>query len=53
MRLEMFLIRLERIGPGYNEEKILSGFIWEIFAGWNSIHGYQGFDIVEKMIDDI
>lgn len=52
-RLEIFLMRLESIGPGYEEEKPLSRLIWEIFAGWNWIEGDRGYDIVEKMIGDI
>jgi hypothetical protein len=52
-RLEMLLVRLEKLGPGYEEEKQLSKFIWEIFAGFNIIKGNVGYDIIEKMIDDI
>ena len=52
-RLEKLLIRLEKIGPGYDEEKQLSGFIWTIFAGFNFIDGFIGYDIVENMIKKI
>jgi len=52
-RLEVFLMRLTKIGPGYEEEKVLSRFIWEIFGGWNWAEGNRGYDIVEKMIEDI
>jgi hypothetical protein len=52
-RLEAHLLRLEKIGPGYHEEQELSRFIWEIFAGSCWVDGYRGYDIVEKMIEDI
>ncbi len=52
-RLETFLLRLEAIGPGYDQEKPLSSLIWEIFAGWSLIEGYRGYDIIEKMIEDL
>lgn len=52
-RLDAFLFRLEKIGPGYDEEKVLSGFIREIFGGFSLIEGYRGYDIIEKMIEDI
>ena len=52
-RLEMLLFRLERIGPGYDEEKVLSRFVWEIFGGFSWVEGYRGYDIVERMIEDI
>ncbi len=52
-RLEIFLMRMEKLGPGYDEEKILFSFIWEIFTGWDWIDGYRGYDLVEKMIRDI
>jgi len=51
--IEMYLMRLEKIGPGHEEEKDLSRFIWEIFGGFNWIEGSRGHDIVEKMIDRI
>jgi hypothetical protein len=52
-RLEIFLIRVESMGAGYDEEKILTRFIWEIFAGWDYVQGDRGYDIIEKMIGDI
>lgn len=51
--LELYLTKVERIGPGYYEERFLSRFIWEIFAGFSIIDGYRGYDIIEKMIEDI
>lgn len=52
-RLEAFLLRMQRLQPGYDESEALTGFIWEIFAGFNVIEGYRGYDFIEKMIDDI
>ena len=52
-RLEAFLLRMQHLQPGYDESKALTGFIWEIFAGFNFIEGYRGYDVIEKMIDDI
>lgn len=48
-----FLIRFEKMGTGYDEEKVLSRFIWEIFAGWSYVEGDRGYDIIEKMIEEI
>lgn len=52
-RLENFLIKLEAVGPGYNEEKLLSRFIWEIYAGTNIIDGFIGYDVVERTIEEM
>lgn len=37
----------------YDESKALCRFVWEIFAGFNFIDGDRGYDIIEKMINDI
>ena len=52
-RLEAFLFRMRYLRPGYDESKALCAFIWEIFAGFDKIYGYRGYDIVERMIEDI
>jgi hypothetical protein len=52
-RLEGFLIKIQHLQPGYDESKALCGFIWEIFSGFNIVEGYRGYDIIEKMIQDI
>lgn len=52
-RLEMMLLSLKRSSPGYDESKPLCGFVYAIFSGWNSIEGYCGYDVIEKMIADI
>jgi hypothetical protein len=46
-------MRIQNIEPGYDESKALCGFVWEIFSGFNVIEGYRGYDLIEKMIDDI
>ena len=52
-RLEAFLLRMQWLEPGYDESKALCRFIWEIFAGFRIIEGYRGYDLIEKMIQDI
>ncbi|HAP10599.1 MAG TPA: hypothetical protein DEA80_09475 [Afipia sp.] len=52
-RLEAFLIKMRHLQPGYDESKALCRFIWEIFAGFDFVDGYRGYDVVEKMIHDI
>ena len=37
----------------YVEVKRLSGFLWQLFAGWNPIDGYLEDDIVKVMIQKI
>ncbi|MDJ0612833.1 MAG: potassium channel family protein [Rhizobiaceae bacterium] len=50
--LEEYLIDLDRTGPGYDEEKRLSTFLWKIFAGHLPTHGPLGYDPIEKLIKD-
>ncbi|OWU86545.1 hypothetical protein ATO6_07085 [Oceanicola sp. 22II-s10i] len=52
-RLELVLLRLRYSSPGYDESKPLCSFIYQIFSGWSPIDGYLGYDVVDKMIDDI
>lgn len=54
-RLQGLLILLENrsIGLYQDEEERLSGFIWEVFSGYSGIEGDRGYDIVEKMIEEI
>lgn len=51
VRLSTTVDRIERNGPGYDESKLLCGFIWEIFAGWNFVDGHLGYDPIERAID--
>jgi hypothetical protein len=52
-RLELFLMRIQTNGPGYDESKQLCGFIWEVCAGWNMLRGDIGHDTIEKTISDL
>jgi hypothetical protein len=38
---------------GYDETKVFSRFLWEVFAGFNIVSGYSEMDIIEKMIDSV
>jgi len=52
-RLELLLLSLRRSSPGYDESKPLCRFVYELFAGWSIVEGYRGYDIIEKMINDV
>ena len=52
-RLEVYLLRLGHTDAGYDESKELSRFIREIFGGFSLVEGYRGYDIVERMIEEI
>lgn len=52
-RLDLMLLSLRRSPPGYDESKPLCKFVYEIFAGWNLVDGYRGYDPIAKMIADI
>jgi len=52
-RLELLLLGLRETRPGYDDSKELCGFIWAIFAGWDWIDGYRGYDRIERMIENI
>jgi hypothetical protein len=53
VRLSTMVERIERNGPGYDESKPLCAFIWEIFAGQNSIDGDLGYDPIERTMEGI
>jgi hypothetical protein len=38
---------------GYDETKAFSGFLWQVFAGWDWITGYRKQDIIKEMINSI
>jgi len=46
VRLSTVVERIERNGAGYDESKLLCGFIWEMFTGWSSIEGYRDRDVI-------
>lgn len=52
-RLEQWLLSLDELHAGYDEEKILDSAIWAIFAGWSQVDGYLGYDPIERAIDKI
>jgi hypothetical protein len=52
-RLEQWLLSLDELHAGYDEEKVLDGAIWAIFAGWSMADGYRGYDPIEKAIEQI
>lgn len=53
VRLRTSIARIERNGPGYDESKLLCGFLWEVFAGWNFIDGDLGYDPIQRTIDKL
>ncbi len=52
-RLSQAVYRLKNSTLDYDDVKQLSGFIWELFAGWSFIDGYHDNDIVNVMINKI
>jgi hypothetical protein len=52
-RLSQAVYKLKDSKPEYDDVKHLSGFLWEVFAGWSFIEGYRESDIVETMIEKI
>ena len=52
LRLDSFLRRIESCGPGYDESKILCGFIWDMFAGFSFIQGSLGYDPIERALEN-
>ncbi len=49
-RLSEQVYKLRNTREDYDDVNSLSGFLWELFAGWSSIDGYRDEDIVEVMI---
>ncbi len=52
-RLESVLHRIEFSGAGYDESKLLCAFIYEIYAGWDSVEGYVGYDRIQKYLESL
>lgn len=52
-RLEVYLLSWADSDPGYEESKSLSGFMGEVFGGFSFVDDDRGFDMVEKMIEDL
>jgi hypothetical protein len=51
VRLSTVLARIEKNGAGYDESKLLCSFIWQIFAGWNSLEGQRDYDVMERALE--
>lgn len=52
-RLKIEVNLLKNISPNYDEVKTLSGFLWELFAGWSFASGYRKNDIFEEMLSKV
>ena len=52
-RLYQAVYRLKNSTPEDGDVRQLSGFLWDIFAGFSIINGYRENDIVEDMIKSI
>lgn len=49
-RLSQQVYKFQNTKEDYDDVKSLSGFLWQLFAGWSWIDGYRDEDIVEVMI---
>jgi hypothetical protein len=52
-RLSQAVYKMKNTTLEYDDVKQLSGFLWELFAGWSFIDGYREADIVGVMIENI
>jgi hypothetical protein len=52
-RLSAVIYSMKDVSVGYDELKPLTGFLWNVFAGWDWSTGYRKEDIVKKMINQI
>lgn len=52
-RLEQLLLRIQTSGAGYDESKPLCRYIYQVYAGWDWVSGYTGYDPVEKSLRDL
>ena len=52
-RLEQLLLRIQTSGAGYDESKPLCRYIYQVYAGWDWISGYVGYDRVEKTLFEL
>lgn len=51
--LEAIIFQMEKLQPAYDDTKILCGFLWQMFTGWDWIEGYLGYDPIERMLKEI
>ncbi len=52
-RLQRYLIRVEKIGPGYDEEKELSSLIWDLYGQFCFIEGNLGYNRIQKAVNEL
>ena len=52
-RLSQAVYKMKNTTLDYDDVKQLSGFLWDLFAGWSFIDGYREDDIVGFMIENI
>lgn len=52
-RLSATIVRMRKTTLDYDSMKSFGGFLWEVFAGWNVVTGYQERDFFEDMIQAI
>lgn len=52
-RLSRSVYKMKNTSLDYDDVKQLSGFLWELFAGWSFIDGYRKNDIVAVMIENL
>lgn len=52
-RLENLLLRIQASGAGYDESKPLCRFVFQIYAGWDWVSGYIGYDRIEKALKEL
>ena len=52
-RLSSTIIRMRKTTGDYDSMKSFGNFMWEVFAGWSMVTGYQKRDFFEDMIKSI
>jgi len=52
-RLSAAIYVQKEVTPDYDPVKQLSGFLWNLLAGWDWVSGYRERDIVQEMIEAI
>lgn len=52
-RLSATIDKMRKTTNDYDSMKGFGNFVWEVFAGWNIVTGYQEGDFFEDMIEAI
>jgi hypothetical protein len=52
-RLSATIVKMRKTTGGYDSMKGFGNFMWEVFAGWSMVDGYQKRDFFEDMIQAI